>query len=504
MQKILSLKDIDLKELERRVAAYDKKADFDLIKKSFEFAQDCHKGQKRKNGDCYFMHPFAASLILADMEMDAKTISAGLLHDVLENCDVTEKQIEQLFGSEVAMLVSGVTKLGEIDFDKIEASDELKDDPKRLKKIESLRKLFLAMAKDVRVVLIKLADRHHNMETLDALKVEDQKRISNETLEIYAPLADRLGMGRFKADLEDLAFKYIYPKEYLKIVQRTKKIFHAKEKYLNEMRNLLNLLLEGEDLNPVIEGRAKHLYSIYKKLKKDNDIEKIYDLMAIRIIVPEKSDCYKTLGIIHSNFKPLIYRIKDYIAVPKPNGYQSLHTTVFGLEGKITEIQIRTEKMHEEAEKGVSAHWHYDESKTQKGYAEHKASFAPKAKTRWINELMDWNKAAHSTEEFIEGLKIDIFKDRIFAFSPKGDVFDLPDGSTPIDFAYAVHTFIGDHMVGARVNSKMISMDHVLADRDIVEIIIKKNSPGPKRDWLKYAVTSRARGRIRAHLNKTE
>lgn len=504
MQKILSLKNIDLEELERRVAAYDKKADFDLIKRSFEFAQDCHKGQKRKNGDCYFMHPFAASLILADMEMDAKTISAGLLHDVLENCNVTEEEIEQLFGSEITMLVSGVTKLGEIDFDQIEASDELKDDPKRLKKIESLRKLFLAMAKDIRVVLIKLADRYHNMETLEALKTDDQKRIANETLEIYAPLADRLGMGRLKADLEDLAFKYINPKEYAEIAQRTKKIFHAKEKYLMEMKDLISSLLEDENVKADIEGRAKHIYSIYKKLKKDNDIEKIYDLMAIRIIVSGKSDCYKSLGIIHGRFKPLIYRIKDYIAVPKPNGYQSLHTTVFGLEGKITEIQIRTEKMHEEAEKGISAHWHYDESKTQKEYAERKASFAPRDKVSWINELMDWNEAAHSTEEFIEGLRIDIFKDRIFVFSPKGDVFDLPEGSTSVDFAYAVHTFIGDHMVGTRVNNKMISMDHVLENRDIVEIITKKNSPGPKRDWLKYTVTSRARERIRAHLNKTE
>lgn len=502
MQKILSLKKIDVNELIRKVSLYDEKADFSLIRKAFEFSKNCHRGQKRKNGDSYLIHPLSVSLILADMEMDAKTISAGLLHDVIENCQVTEKEIEQLFDSEIAMLVSGVTKLGEIDFDQIEANDELKDDPKRLKKIESLRKLFLAMAKDIRVVLIKLADRYHNMETLDALKTDDQKRIAYETLEIYAPLADRLGMGRLKADLEDLSFKYTSSKEYSDIALKTKKIFHAKEKYLTEMKNLLSFLLKEENIKSDIEGRAKHLYSISKKLKKDNDIYKIYDLMAIRIIVPEKSDCYKALGIIHGKFKPLIYRIKDYIAVPKPNGYQSLHTTVFGLEGKITEIQIRTEKMHEEAEKGVAAHWHYDESKFRKEYKEGKALFAPKDKVSWINELMDWQDAARSTEEFIEGLRIDIFKDRIFVFSPKGDVFDLPEGSTPIDFAYAVHTFIGDHMVGARVNSKMTSIDQVLADRDIVEILIKKKSPGPKRDWLKYAITSRARGRIRARLNK--
>lgn len=493
---------INIEKLLGLIATYNKEADLELVKRTFEFAKKSHEGQKRLNGDDYIIHPLNVALILAEMKMDEKTIVAALLHDLIEKCNVTERDIEQKFSSEIAKLVSGVTKLGEMDFDKASFGKEFADDPKRIKNIESLRKLFLAMAEDIRVVLIKLADRYHNLKTLHALSEKDQKRIAEETLDIFAPLADRLGMGRFKADLEDLAFQFSNPSEFKNILKLTKGEFLEKEKYLKDFKKYLEEILKKEGIEAEIEGRAKHLYSVYKKLKKEGDISKIYDLMAIRIIVPTKSDCYKTMGIVHSRFKPLIYRIKDYIAVPKPNGYQSLHTTVFGLDGKITEIQIRTAEMHEEAEKGVAAHWHYNEMKQTSDYSKRKSSFAPKDKIQWIKELLDWQEKTESTKEFFEGLKIDVFKDRIFVFSPKGDVFDLPEGSTPVDFAYAVHGWIGDHLVGAKVNGKMISIDEPLENRDIVEIITKKNSPGPKRDWLKFAVTSKAKQRIRAYLNK--
>lgn len=494
---------IDIGELLKKISSYNEEADLDMVKKAYRFAEECHKGRRRISGEEYISHPYGVALVLADLKVDVKTIAAGLLHDTIEDCGVKERDIEQGFGSEIAFLVSGVTKLGEINFDNINVGEKYKNDPKRIKKIESLRKLFLAMAEDIRVVIIKLADRYHNLQTLYALDEKDQKRIAEESMEIFAPLADRLGMGRLKADLEDEAFRYLYPKEYRNVKGVIKEALKEKEEYLSKIKKHIGKLLKSEGLEAEIEGRAKHLYSIYKKLKKkDNDISKIYDLMAVRIIVPTKSDCYKTLGIIHGEFKPLIYRIKDYIAVPKPNGYQSLHTTVFGLDGKITEIQIRTEKMHNEAEKGVAAHWHYAEMKRGKSSNENKVSFAPKDKMSWIGELLDWQEESDTMEEFVEGLTIDIFNDRIFVFSPLGDVFDLPVGATPIDFAFVIHSDIGEKMIGAKVNGKMVPIDYRLENRDIVEIITKKNAKGPTRDWLKKAVTNKAKNRIRAWVNK--
>lgn len=494
---------INIDNLLLEISFYKKSAKIDLVKKAYEFSKKAHSGQKRISGDDYVIHPLSVAFILAGMNLDEETIVAGLLHDVIEDCEVQEKEIEQVFGSVISRLVRGVTKLGEIDFSVYSDDLQKTSESIRARNIESLRKFFLAMAEDIRVVLIKLADRYHNLSTLGALDLDKRRRIAKESLEIFTPLADRLGIGKLKSEMEDLAFKYYLPEEYKKVVQSTKKAFKEREEYLLQMKESLERIFKDESIEADIEGRAKHYYSIYKKLqKKDGDIEKIYDLFAIRIIVSDIANCYKSLGIIHSKFKPLIYRIKDYIAVPKPNGYQSLHTTVFGLGGKITEVQIRTKKMHEEAEKGVAAHWFYDEFKQEKGYSEHKSSFAPKDKIHWIEELLEWQEAADSSEEFMEGLKIDIFKDRIFVFSPKGDVFDLPEGATSVDFAYAVHSQIGDQLVGAKINSKMKPISIPLENRDIVEVLTKKNSPGPKQDWLKFVVTRKAKNRICSFLNR--
>ncbi|MDD5693463.1 MAG: bifunctional (p)ppGpp synthetase/guanosine-3',5'-bis(diphosphate) 3'-pyrophosphohydrolase [Patescibacteria group bacterium] len=483
------------------------KADVDLIKRAYIFAADKHKGQKRLSGDKYITHPLAVATILADLYLDDMTIAAALLHDTIEDSDVTDSELRDRFGEKVAELVSGVTTLGEIDFSKL--PDQEVQEAKFRAEIENLRQFFLAIAKDIRVVLIKLADRLHNMRTLESLTVSDRKRISRETLEIFAPLADRLGMGQVKAELEDLAFKYSNPEAYKQIASIMAKGERERRNYLIQIKSIILTELEREGIKAQVDGRVKHLYSVYKKLNKVNqDFNKIYDLMAVRIVVDTVENCYKTMGIIHSKFKPMIYLIKDYIAIPKPNGYQSLHTTVFGVKGKITEIQIRTELMHEEAEQGVAAHWHYNESKLSV-YEKGSSSFAPEERLGWVNKLANWQKNISSKQDFTEDLKIDLFNDRIFVFSPQGNIFDLPEEATPVDFAYEVHSTVGQRCRGAKVNGRIVPLSYQLSNRDVVEIILapKNDKNGPARGWLEFVKTAKARQRIRAwfkNLNRAQ
>jgi GTP pyrophosphokinase len=478
-----------------------------IVRKAFDFAKIKHKDQRRLSGDDYITHPLAVTKILADLGLDDITITAALLHDTIEDSDVTKDEIEKTFGQKVSELVEGVTTLGEIDFSNLPDQDI--QEAKFRAEIENLRKFFLAMAKDIRVVMIKLADRLHNMRTLDSLTLADQKRISRETLEIFAPLADRLGMGQMKAELEDLAFKYSYPEAYRQILKTMTGGERERNNYLGQIKRIILAELGKAGIRVRVDGRVKHLYSIYKKLNKvDQDFSKIYDLMAVRVMVDTVENCYKTMGIIHVRFKPIIYRIKDYIAVPKPNGYQSLHTTVFGIKGKITEIQIRTEQMHKEAEQGVAAHWHYDENKLNV-YKKGKNTFASEEKLSWINKLPSWQKNISSVRELAEDLQIDLFNDRIFVFSPQGNIFDLPEGATPVDFAYEVHSAIGQRCRGAKVNGKMVPLDCQLSNRDIVEIILapRNDKNGPPRDWLEFVKTAKARQKIRSwfkHLNRKQ
>jgi GTP pyrophosphokinase len=475
-------------------------ADVDLVKKAFEFAQTNHKGQMRLSGEEFITHPVEVASILADLNLDEITISSALMHDVVEDTEAKIEDVKKEFGSKIAEMVEGVTKLNECDF--IRKDEDIEAIRERTK-IENLRRLFLAMAKDVRVVIIKLADRLHNMRTLEYRKERDQKRKALETLEIYAPLADRLGMGEMKAELEDLSFKYLYPDEYKKVAKAVESTKKEREHYIAKVEKFIKKELDKNGIEAKIDGRVKHLYSVHKKLEKvGGDISKIYDLMAIRIIVDNVEDCYKALGIIHKHFKPLIYRIKDYIAIPKPNGYQSLHTTVFALDGKITEIQIRTMKMHIEAEQGVAAHWYYSEQKKDTVY-KGKVLQAPKDKMNWVNKIINWSDNL-TAEEFQESLKIDIFNDRIYVFSPKGEIFELPDGATPIDFAYEVHTQVGHRCRGARINGKMGTLEQKLANRDVVEIVLapKNDKSGPSRGWLEFVQTQKARQNIRSFLKK--
>lgn len=467
-------------------------ADLTFVKKAYEFAKFAHGDQKRKSGEPYIIHPLSVALRLADMRLDKETIAAGLLHDVCEDTGFTIDEIRKDFGGEVAFLVEGVTKLDQIRYKGTERN------------AENLRKMFLAISEDIRVVLIKLADRLHNMETLEHVAPEKQKRIALETLEVYAPLAYRLGIGEIKGRLEDLAFPYIYPQEYRWLAEHIKDTFEERGDYIERLIPKVKKELADENLTPLdIHARAKHHYSLYKKLlAHDMDINKIHDLIAVRIVAQNIEDCYRTLGVIHKLWKPLPGRIKDYIAIPKPNGYRSLHTTVFGPEGKITEFQIRTLEMHQEAENGIAAHWAYSEAKTQAPRRIPSYEGVGRSKNlSWVQQLREWQKEFTNPEEFLESLKIDFFKDRIFVFTPKGEVFDLPEGSTPIDFAYQVHSAIGNAAMGARVNGKMVSLDYRLASGDVVEILTQKNKR-PNSDWLEFVKTAGARKKITASIRR--
>ena len=457
--------------------------DKELISRAFEFGEATHKGQKRFSGEPYFSHCIATAQTLGELHMDARTIAAGLLHDTFEDGSISLADIEKKFGKEVAFLVDGVTKLGKYKYRGV------------VRHAESLRKLFLAVSKDTRVLVIRLADRLHNMKTLAHVPEEKRRRIALETLEIYSPIANRLGMGRIKGDLEDFAFPYVYPKEHAWVSLLRKERSKNATKHLERVyRDLQKELRKAGVEVASADYRVKHLYSLYKKLLRyDKDIDKIYDIAALRVIVPEVSDCYRVLGIIHSTWQPLPGRIKDYIASPKPNGYQSLHTSIFTGDGGIVEIQIRTKKMHDEAEYGIAAHIAYKET------AEETRGTLLGKKVRWIQELVNWQRQVSASEEFLAHLHTDFFKDRVFVFTPDGDVIDLPEESYPLDFAYAVHSDIGDHLTGVKVNNKMVSLDTKLKNGDIVEIITKK-SASPSSKWLAYAATATAKKNIKAAL----
>lgn len=459
--------------------------DIDVITRAFEFAKKAHEGQTRYSGEPYFTHPLAAARILTKMQMDTPTIAATLLHDVCEDGVATQEEIKKEFGDEISFLVEGVTKLGTIKYKGIE------------RHVESLRKMLLSMAEDIRVIIIKIADRTHNMQTLDHVPEHKRARIALETLEVYAPLADRLGMGKFKGELEDLSFKYLYPEEYKHLKNQMAEERAIKENYLAKVKEKIARELAENNIKIVkIDSRIKHLFSVYQKLlKKDGDLSVIYDIIAVRIIVPTIEDCYTTLGMIHRLWKPVPGKIKDYIALPKPNGYQSIHTTVFCIDGQITEFQIRTEKMHEEAENGITAHWVYSMS----GKPHEGAKMDEKVK--WISELRDWQKEQVGTQEFLNSLKIDFFKNRIFVFTPQGDVIDLPEGATPIDFAYYIHTDIGSHCIGAKINGKMVSLDYQLKNGEVCDIIVNKKKV-PSRNWINMAKTNYAKSKVRSFLKK--
>lgn len=460
-----------------------KKKDKDLIQKAYDFAKKAHEGQLRKSGEPYFIHVYTTALNLADLNMSPIVVCAGFLHDVLEDTPVKEEELTREFGEEIVSLVKGVTKLGTVKYKGVERN------------VENLRKFFVSVAEDLRVLVIKLADRLHNIETLQHIRPDKQKRIALETLEVYAPLADRLSMGRLKGRLEDAAFKYAYPKDYEKVYQLLQEKKDAKEKYLIEVRDELKKELgEAGIKNAEINYRQKHLYSLWKKLLKYNmDIGKIYDIIALRVIVDSISDCYHVLGLIHGKWTPVPGRIKDYIASPKINGYQSLHTTIFTGTGGIVEIQIRTHEMNDKAENGVAAHFVYKE----KGVTSEKV--IPE-ELKWVHQLHDLNQNSDDDpEKFLTTIKMDFFKDRIFVFTPKGDIIDLPEESTVIDFAYAIHTDIGNHIQGSKVNGKNSSLGTILKTNDIVEIQVNKNAK-PSSKWLDYAKTSLAKKQINNHL----
>ena len=453
--------------------------DTDIIKLAYDFAKNAHEGQFRKSGEPYIVHPLAAAHILADMRIDPVIITATLLHDVPEDTEVTLEEIEENFGEEIASLVRGITKLGKLKYRGVE------------RYIENLRKMFVAMAEDIRCMIIKFADRIHNLRTLGALPPQKAYRIALESLEIYAPIAGRLGMEWMKSELQDLSFKYVYPKEYGRIKQLREAKITGKEKYYSEVREQAETALKDAGVNIIsVGGRNKRLYSFYQKLmRKNNEVNKVHDLIALRVIVPTVADCYATLGILHKLWKPMIGRFKDYIAQPKPNGYRSLHTTVFAENRQIVEFQIRTQEMDDEAQYGIAAHWHYDEN----------GAHIPRREVAWAQELARIQKDVLNKLSDLEAIKIDFLETRIFVFTPKGDVIDLPEGSTPVDFAYHIHTEVGNTCTGSIVNDKMQSLDTELKNGDVIEILVDKHRKGPNEDWIKFVKTSTAKSHIRSY-----
>jgi len=468
-----------------------------LLKKAYEFAKLSHTGQKRKSGDDFISHPVAVATHLASWNMDTTTIVAGLLHDTIEDGGATPADLIKEFGEDVASLVDGVTKVSGLHL-KGQLESEF---------VENLRKMILVMARDIRVIMVKLADRYHNLQTLEFLPAEKQHRIAIETLEIYGPLAERLGMGLVKGELEDLSFKFAYHEDYQKLVSQTKKFLTLANKHSEDFKKDLLALIMPQFPDAQINIRQKHLYSLYRKLQRpeiNGDLGKIHDLLAARIIMNSVEECYQVLGLVHHQFRPVPHLgISDFIASPKPNGYQSIHTKVFSGSGHIVEIQIRTQEMHQQAEMGIAAHWHYSQVKST-GISDgtlNKLAFAPKNKLQWVQQLASWQKEMTDNSEYLQALKFDALSHRIFVLSPIGDVYDLPDGATPIDYAYAVHTELGHQTSGAKINGEMVPLDRKLKNGDIVEIILSKKKSKPNAKWLDFVVTHTAKKSIQKALN---
>lgn len=475
-------------ELIASVRKYHPSTDISLIEKAYNIAYEAHKGQVRKSGEPYIIHPLCVAIILAELELDKETIVAGLLHDVVEDTVMTDEEIKQEFGAEVALLVDGVTKLGQLsyDADKVEVQ------------AENLRKMFLAMAKDIRVILIKLADRLHNMRTLKYMTPEKQKEKARETMDIYAPIAQRLGISKIKIELDDLSLKYLEPEAYYDLVHQIAQRKSVRDDYVQSLVEEVKKHIHEAGIPAQIDGRAKHFFSIYKKMKnQDKTLDQIYDLFAIRIIVDSVKDCYAALGVIHEMYKPIPGRFKDYIAMPKPNMYQSLHTTLIGPTGQPFEIQIRTYEMHRTAEYGIAAHWKYKEASNNGGAAA-PMTVTEEEKLSWLRQILEWQRDMSDNKEFMSLLKsdLDLFSDTVFCFTPTGDVKNLPNGSTPIDFAYSIHSAVGNKMIGAKVNGKLVPIDYVIQNGDRIEVLTSQNSKGPSRDWLKLVRSTQAKNKI--------
>ncbi|MDD7218952.1 MAG: bifunctional (p)ppGpp synthetase/guanosine-3',5'-bis(diphosphate) 3'-pyrophosphohydrolase [Clostridia bacterium] len=479
------------KELISSVLKYHPSTDISMIEKAYKVASEAHKDQKRKSGEPYIIHPLCVAIILADLELDKETIVAGLLHDAVEDTWMTYEEVEKEFGSEVALLVDGVTKLGQLSYsaDKVEVQ------------AENLRKMFLAMAKDIRVILIKLADRLHNMRTLQYMPPEKQQEKARETMDIYAPIAMRLGISKIKVELDDLSLKYLKPDVYYDLVEKVALRKSEREQFVGSIVKEVKKHMEEANIKAQVDGRAKHFFSIYKKMvNQGKTIDQIYDLFAVRILVDTVKDCYAALGVIHEMYKPVPGRFKDYIAMPKPNMYQSLHTTLIGPNGQPFEIQIRTFEMHKTAEYGIAAHWKYKESSDGKvpvGKSEEE-------KLNWLRQILEWQRDMSDNKEFMSLLKndLDLFADSVYCFTPQGDVKTLPSGSTPVDFAYSVHSAVGNKMVGARVNGKLVPIEYQIKNGDRIEIITSQNSQGPSRDWLKLVKSTQAKNKINQWFKK--
>ena len=470
-------KEITIQDVIAKRKTHSKRVDNKLILRAYNYAKKYHGEQLRKSGEPYIIHPLNVAYILAEIGLDDSTICAALLHDVVEDTEVTEADLRKEFGNEIADMVSGVTKLKLIQFASVEEQQA-----------ENYRKMFLAMGKDIRVILIKLADRLHNMRTLKYLKRDRQIAISKETMDLYAPLANRLGLYSLKWELEDLGFKYLHPDEYHELVEGINKKREERLKFIEKIMDNIRVQLKKQKIDAEVTGRAKHLYSIYRKMKRDNKtLDQIYDLFALRILVNSVKDCYAALGVVHELYSPMPGRFKDYIAVPKPNMYQSIHTTLLGEKGTPFEVQIRTWDMHRIAEFGIAAHWAYKEASYFGGKKQ--SVRVEEDKLAWLRETLEWQKEMQDPQEFLNTLKTELFEDEVYVFTPKGAIKVLPRGATPIDFAYAIHAEIGHHMTGCKINSKMMPIITPLQNGDIVEIITSENSKGPSRDWLKFGDT---------------
>ena len=479
------------KELINSVLKYHPSTDISMIEKAYKVASEAHEGQKRKSGEPYIIHPLCVAIILADLELDKETIVAGLLHDAVEDTWMTYEEVEKEFGSEVALLVDGVTKLGQLSYsaDKVEVQ------------AENLRKMFLAMAKDIRVILIKLADRLHNMRTLQYMRPEKQQEKARETMDIYAPIAMRLGISKIKVELDDLSLKYLKPDVYYDLVHKVALRKSEREQFVGAIVKEVKKHMDDANIKAQVDGRVKHFFSIYKKMvNQDKTIDQIYDLFAVRILVDTVKDCYAARGVIREMYKPIPGRFKDYIAMPKPNMYQSLHTTLIGPNGQPFEIQIRTYEMHRTAEYGIAAHWKYKESSDGKA----PVGKSEEEKLNWLRQILEWQRDMSDNKEFMSLLKndLDLFADSVYCFTPQGDVKTLPSGSTPVDFAYSVHSAVGNKMVGARVNGKLVPIEYEIKNDDRIEIITSQNSQGPSRDWLKLVKSTQAKNKINQWFKK--